>query len=578
MNAHDILDQLRLCPDEKLGINALLEISANMVGANLPLQNLECAGNIREDHLLRITEGMAHALMGDDVHTRYQTISNLFDYMSASLGRMGMETWITADASLQIVEMIGDAASVRFSNPLAMRTCLDYAMSARAKGRDSRIAFATIMSDQARLLSRVLAILDLEEAVTVQVAHGWQRRSVSDFDVEVMMPMFGQVVQNDAEIPERTLASLGLQRGKVGRLLSETLAIADATEMTKGRVILSTTSGAMFRMVGNEVVARDNMLDSGRLQAIMTVPSGVMFTNTGLQSLLVTLVSEVEKPGTVRFADLGHPSAIEKRRRGRIAVAEGASWQALAADPKPVDRTLARDVSIEEIDDNNRVLVPERYLNTGARDRIDALLAKSDVAELEELVEFIRPVSISEDEGGEFALMEAMPSDITADGFIGVPKRTIRVNSGKYNKARNQRLIPGDVLIAVKGTVGSVAMIPEDAPEAGEEAVWTAGQSMMILRAARRGGISALALYEYLSDETVQEYIRSLAGGTAIQSIAMKDLKAFPVPVPDPKTMDEVREGYARRQEILTQIEDLQKQLEDDRAACWPHRELKSGA
>jgi hypothetical protein len=239
------------------------------------------------------------------------------------------------------------------------------------------------------------------------------------------------------------------------------------------------------------------------------------------------------------------------------------------------DRALARDVSFEEIRENNLVLTPNRYLSTGARERIDDLLAKHDVAPLEDLVGFIRPLSISADEDGKLTLLEAMPADIGPDGFIGEPKRAVRVSPAKYNKARNQRLVPGDVLIAVKGTVGSVALVPEGIPEENAETIWTAGQSMMILRAARRGGIAALALYEYLSDPTVQEHIQSLAGGAVIQSIGMKDLKALAIPLPDPGTLTELQRGFERRQDILTQIEDLQKQLEDDRAACWPHRELK---
>ena len=230
----------------------------------------------------------------------------------------------------------------------------------------------------------------------------------------------------------------------------------------------------------------------------------------------------------------------------------------------------------EEIRENNLVLTPNRYLSTGARERIDTLLAKHDVAPLEDLVEFIRPLSISEDEGGEFTLLEAMPADIGPDGFIAEPKRAVRVGPAKYNKARNQRLIPGDVLIAVKGTVGSVALVPEGIPEEDAETIWTAGQSMMILRATRRGTASSLTLYEYLSDPTVQEHIQSLAGGAVIQSIGMKDLKALPIPLPDEETQREMRQGFQRQQDILAQIEELQKQLEDDRAACWPHRELRA--
>ncbi|MBO9429645.1 hypothetical protein [Sulfitobacter sp. R18_1] len=71
----------------------------------------------------------------------------------------------------------------------------------------------------------------------------------------------------------------------------------------------------------------------------------------------------------------------------------------------------------------------------------------------------------------------------------------------------------------------------------GEDTIWTAGQSLMILRPKKRVNMSSLALYEYLSNDTVQEYIKSITGGAAIQTLAMKDLKGFAIPLRDEETV-----------------------------------------
>nr|WP_321981830.1 N-6 DNA methylase [uncultured Cohaesibacter sp.] len=573
MKTQEILSQLRLARNVSEGLFALLEITSNLAGPNKPLEKLACVNSVRKE-IAQVFEGVGRALLGTSQRERYQILSELFD--ATFDGRASFEVWIRPEASRKVADMIGDAASVRFSYPASIRPCLDYAMESVEVGRTPLMSFVTPDRDQAFFMEQIIKILSIDEMITVVTGWGWGRCEVSDAAVEVMFPPFGMPVTDEDTIPERTLASLGLEHGKIGRLLSETLAIADATEMTRGRVILSTTTGAMFRMVGSEAVVRENLIRSDRLQAIMGVPSGMMYTNTGIPTLLVILSTSGAQRNTVCFVDLGHERVASKGRRGRFEIVPDASWADLASWAKVTDRALARDVSIEEIRDNNLVLTPNRYLSTGARERIDALLAKHDVAALEDLVEFIRPVSISEEEGGEFTLLEAMPSDIGPDGFIGEPKRVVRVSAAKYNKARNQRLSPGDVIIAVKGTVGAVALVPEGIPEENAEAIWTAGQSMMILRATRRGGIDALALYEYLSDATVQEHIQSLAGGAVIQSIGMKDLKALPIPLPDPETLKEVRLGFQRQKDILAQIEELRRQLEDDRSACWPHRELRS--
>jgi hypothetical protein len=99
----------------------------------------------------------------------------------------------------------------------------------------------------------------------------------------------------------------------------------------------------------------------------------------------------------------------------------------------------------------------------------------------------------------------------------------------------------------------------------------------MILRPKRRLGLSPIALYEYLTNEVVQEHLRSLAGGAAIQTLNMKDIKSFPVPIPDKETIDQVEAEHARRQALHDKIDELTASLAQDRARSWPHDELRAG-
>lgn len=60
---------------------------------------------------------------------------------------------------------------------------------------------------------------------------------------------------------------------------------------------------------------------------------------------------------------------------------------------------------------------------------------------------------------------------------------------------------------------------------------------MMILQPMECVKMSSLALYEDLLNDTVQRYDRSIASGAAIQTIAMKDIKVFAIPMPDEETV-----------------------------------------
>ncbi len=158
----------------------------------------------------------------------------------------------------------------------------------------------------------------------------------------------------------------------------------------------------------------------------------------------------------------------------------------------------------------------------------------------------IRPIALTQQEDGEYTVLEAAPADIAEDGNVSDPSWTISVDRVQYRKVSNQMLRPGDVLIAFKGAVGKVGIVPDDVPADGSSAVWAAGQSLMILRMKGRHKLSPHVLCEYLSDEVVQEHLKSLAGGSAIQTIAMKDLKSLAIPLPDKETQAKV-EGHVRQ-------------------------------
>ena len=572
MKISELLDQVRGDMTETSSFFALLEIAANLKTGTYQSTELRFSNRARHSETLHLLEGAAKVLNEANRDARFSSISAFLD---SAADRMTGEFWIRKDACDQILNLVDHASTVRFSFSNALRPCLTYAYRSDIAGKQARLSFCSINAEHGHILHNILDVLEVGTPVSIETAWPWQRSEHGMSQVEVSFPAFGANMTSTDDVPHATLSGLGLREAKNARLSMESLAIADALEHTKGKVIMSVSDGALFRMVGTEPVARRNLLDSGRLQAVLSVPTGLMFTHTALKTNILVL-NAVNKPSShLRFADLGHESLTHKGQRGRYDVETDVNWATTLISAPPADRTLLQDIDHDEIHANNVVLLPDRYLNVGAKERLDLFLGQSDVAELEELVEMIRPTSLTQDDEGEYTLFEASPSDLNERGFIGQPRRTITVERAKYNKAFNQQLRSGDVLLSIKGNVGVVAMVSSDVPKEGEKEIWTAGQSMMILRPKKRVSMSSLALYEYLSNRTVQEFLKSLAGGTSIPSLAMKDLKSFPVVMPDQETIDMVQAGFAERQAILDQIEELKMKLEDVRDESWPHNHLK---
>lgn len=572
MKISELLDPFRGDMTEPSAFFALLEIAANLKTGTYQSTELRFLNQTRNPETLHLLEGAAKVLNETDRDTRFSAISAFLD---GATGHMIGEFWIRRDACDQILNLVDQASTVRFSFSNALRPCLTYAYRSDIAGKRVRLSFCSFNAEHGHTLHNILDVLEVTTPVSIETAWPWQRSEHGMNQVEVSFPTFGANITNTDGVPQATLSGLGLREAKSARLSMESLAVADALEHTKRKVIMSVHDGALFRMVGTEPVARRNLLDSGRLQAVMNVPVGLMFTHTAIKTNILVLNDPDKLRRQVRFADLGHESLAHKGHRNRFDVEKDVNWADVLTSDTPEDRTLLRDIEYDEILENNVVLLPERYLNVGAKERLDLFLEQSDVAELEELVEMIRPTSLTQDEDGEYTLFEASPSDLNERGFIGHPVRAITVERAKYNKAFNQQLRPGDVLLSIKGNVGVVAMVPPDVPKEGETAIWTAGQSMMILRPKKRVSMSPLALYEYLTNATVQEFLKSLAGGSAIQNLAMKDLKSFPVVMPDEETIERVKAGFDERQAIFDQIVELQNQLLDVRDQGWPHLHLK---
>ena len=502
-----------------------------------------------------------------------QQLFELSSMLDSNAGRDFGEFWIRQDAAQELLGLLSKAQSARFSFPASLRPALMFAIDRKAQALPTLIEYSGWERD-GRLLSHLAAILDLDISITS--SNPWGRMGQDSFDVELVMPPFGFDMARGGVLQEATLSRLGIFGTKHGRLSGESVAIADALQNIKGRAILVVTEGALFRAVGVEAVAREELVHSGRLQAVMGIGPSMMFQNTSINSALLLLSPKGFSHSTIRFVNLADEKLAVRRERGRLEIRRDASWSTLPTAELAGEEAFARDVDLQSIKQESFTLTIDRYLDRQARDAIDQLLAKSEVSELADLVEMIRPAALTQQEGGEYVLLEAAPADIAEDGNVYDPSRTISVDRIQYRKAVNQVLRPGDVLIAFKGNVGRVGIVPDNVPTEGSSTVWTAGQSLMILRLKGRHKLSPHVLYEYLSDEVVQEHLKSLAGGSAIQTIAMKDLKSLVIPLPDKETQAKVAAAAAERQALYRQIEQLKAQIVTARRSNWPHAELRS--
>lgn len=514
-------------------------------------------------------QAAAQTLIGLPVSERLAALNEVIE--NCTRGWHGMSFWISSAATQQISELVKDSSSLRCSFGLSLHPALYAGVQARSAGRDVQISFVDEQVEVCDIAKSAAAVLELD--LSVFCSQPFHRTDEIQADAEISLPPFGWKLNDPKTLPHRTMDWLGSSHAS--RITAEAVAIADIlAHAPQAQVVLSLSAGALFRTVGVEVAAREELIRTGRLRAVFDVPQSMFSQNAAIPSGLLVVSSQEEGSDMVRFLDLSDKHFAVRSSRGRSEVRSDVSW--VDALTMPVsDVGFARDVSTTEIAEQAHILTASRYLSQTTA-KISSFNERYDVRDLSDLVEMIRPVALPRVEDGDYLLYEAAPADVGEDGFLARPSKKSRVDRGGLRKARNQQIEPGDVVISMKGTIGRVGLVPDEAPDRNADTFWTAGQSMMVLRPKK--SISPEVLYEYLSSDLMQEHLGALAGGAAIQSINMKDLKSLPIPIPSSEDQALICAEFSKRMEAFEELRKMRKTIEGMRRASWPHQDLTNGA
>lgn len=483
---------------------------------------------------------------------------------------------IRRHAAAQILKFTERAKSICFDYPAALYSCLVSLGQSAHKAQSSdalKITYRSPFDNDCALVRNVSQLLQLDSFTSVEKCWPWESRLDEQIDLILSMPPFGMSVPDFRSIPAHTLAALGIDDSFKGRLSIETLTLASVADLPRTTALTFVSDGALFRMVGIETIARRNLIDSGRLQAIMSIPPSLVFSGTGIKTSMLVVSTLKNAPDTTKFINLGHDELVTRGTRARLQMRPGVRWIDLL-QPTWHKEGITRDVERSEILENNCVLNAERYLGSQAEVGIETLLQKHETRLLAEVAELIRPVSLLQHDEGEYKVREVRGSDISESGYIRQPERLLLLERGAYLKALNQKLQPGDLVISIKGSIGNIGLVPVDVPDEHNAELWSAGQSMLIIRLRPSASITPQALYNYMTSPVVQDFIRSRASGATIQNLAIKDLKDFQIPMVDASINASVQNVFDQKEAILTQIEELRQKLEEIKANSWPQNLL----
>jgi type I restriction enzyme M protein len=347
----------------------------------------------------------------------------------------------------------------------------------------------------------------------------------------------------------------------------EALQLAHVIAQTNGRVVIIVPEALLFRTSGGERDYKEQLIRRGILSAVIRLPRDVFVPYAHVQSSILILETDAHE-NNVLFVD---PTDDLGRKQLKSGIgADGAVHELCAAVEKRRASRVTAIATYDEIAAQDFNISVDRYVRSEEDRQIASVLEETKTFDLADIAEIIRPQAISGDkQGAVVSFAEVSLQDVLPDGTIRHPNKRVHVDDLAQAKAMRMRLQAGDVLLSVRGRIGTVGIVPErksdDSPNE-----WLASQAFVILRLRDSSSITPLILYRYLSSPFGQGLLNSLATGMTVPMVSMGDLKKLRVMIPSAEEQREVEQQYEKVRKLRAQVAQLEKLADELNAAGWP--------
>ncbi|WP_213781806.1 hypothetical protein [Caballeronia sp. dw_276] len=291
------------------------------------------------------------------------------------------------------------------------------------------------------------------------------------------------------------------------------------------RRLIALVPSSMLYRTGKGADFRNELLFSGRVEAVLELPNGVTPLATHQYSVLILrLAGGPSADASVFVMTLAERPTAGTRGRGRRIEVESSRTLTRSIfdgiDGRVENAITSRRLSIEEIMRNGSLL--PRMILTGSS---AAEEAAENSASLRDLVQIIRPSSIST---GSVSLGASLSTEsvVRASPYVRFIETT-EDQTGETERIKTPgtvaNLQPGDIVMVSKGAVGAMGLVQD----AYDGPVFMPN-SCLILRP--KSASYAEALYLFFKSRTGAERLRQIVTGSTVRNIRILDLGGLTVP------------------------------------------------
>ena len=312
--------------------------------------------------------------------------------------------------------------------------------------------------------------------------------------------------------------------------LREMLLITHTLHQCRGTVVMLVPGRFLIKNTTEHKRFRQQLIKNGRLSSIARLPAG-LFPGRAQPVFLLRFSGEASE--TIRLINGDHDYfkavALKKRGEAKFDLAhDDVLFEEITTQGKSQFSYQIPRAELLSTHFADMHLDPAHYL--GKNRSVVVRPGIGEVSYLSSTFDVIRGQAVKgadrSHESDTRAYLEVTVQDISEAGIIGQPTREVHVSPERRKRAEGQKLYAGDILLAIKGQAGRLALVPE---QCGNN--WMAGQSFVILRQKIGNALkSPVVLFRFLKSETGQALIRSICTDGVVPFIHSQDLKQLPIP------------------------------------------------
>jgi len=333
-------------------------------------------------------------------------------------------------------------------------------------------------------------------------------------------------------------------------------------EAAQKSVLAIVPAGFLFRTAGLDQELKRWLVEQGYVRAVIKLPNKLMSWASSPNNLL--LLDKTQKHESVIFLDASNEEVSERGLGSKEP--QSFHLKVLQLLKKCDNENTCRIVTCEEIRENSYNLDVARYCVAYEAKKFEAFFEGKKTARLDEVVDIIRAQATGPSKGGDIKIEELNPSNVGRDGYLGGAPRIVNVDGALLGRIQRQKILSGDVVLAIKGSIGKVGLFPDE-PDSRD---FYAGQSFVILRLKKESPIfDPVVLYSYLSCSPVQALIDSKAAGVTVRSIKMDDLRSLPLVIEEKKVQEKVIESHSEMRNLFAQIDRIMKKINRLKDEAW---------